>query len=50
VVPFAVAAVLVDRAIERGHGGAPEEIVLKDHVLQVVGFLCCVLVVIGLYT
>ncbi|MGD0082119.1 MAG: decaprenyl-phosphate phosphoribosyltransferase [Acidimicrobiales bacterium] len=50
VVPFAVAAVLVDRAIERGHGGAPEEIVLKDHVLQVVGFLCCVLVVIGLDT
>jgi len=50
VAPFALAAVLVDRAIERGHGGAPEEIVLRDHVLQAVGLLCCALVAVGLYS
>jgi decaprenyl-phosphate phosphoribosyltransferase len=50
VAPFALAAVLVDRAIERGDGGAPEEIVLKDHLLQALGLLCCVLVAIGIYS
>ena len=35
--------------VERGEGGAPEEIVLRDRPLQVMGALWVILVGIGLY-
>ncbi len=49
VVPFVIAVLLVELALERGEGGAPEELFLKNHTLQVLGALCVGLVLLGVY-
>lgn len=46
IVPFVLAVVLVELAIEQGRGGEPEQLALKDRGLQVLGLawvalLCC---------
>lgn len=49
IVPFVLAVLRYALLIERGEGGAPEELVLRDRPLQVMGALWVVLVGIGLY-
>ena len=49
IVPFVLAMLRYALLIERGEGGAPEELVLRDRPLQVMGVLWVVLVGIGLY-
>lgn len=49
IVPFVLAILRYALLIERGDGGAPEELVLSDRPLQVMGVLWVVLVGIGLY-
>ncbi len=49
IVPFVLAILRYALLIERGEGGAPEELVLHDRALQVMGVLWVVLVGIGLY-
>jgi decaprenyl-phosphate phosphoribosyltransferase len=49
IVPFVLAILRYALLIERGEGGAPEELVLKDRPLQVMGVLWAILVGIGLY-
>jgi decaprenyl-phosphate phosphoribosyltransferase len=49
IVPFVLALLRYALLIERGEGGAPEELVLHDRPLQVMGALWVVLVGIGLY-
>jgi decaprenyl-phosphate phosphoribosyltransferase len=48
-VPFVLAVLRYALLVERGEGGAPEDLVLRDRPLQVMGFLWVVLVGIGLY-
>jgi decaprenyl-phosphate phosphoribosyltransferase len=49
IVPFVLAMLRYALLVERGEGGAPEEIVLHDRPLQVMGALWVVIVGIGLY-
>jgi len=49
IVPFVLAILRYALLIERGEGGAPEELVLRDRPLQVMGVLWVALVGIGLY-
>jgi decaprenyl-phosphate phosphoribosyltransferase len=49
IVPFVLALLRYALLIERGEGGAPEELVLHDRPLQVMGVLWVILVGIGLY-
>jgi decaprenyl-phosphate phosphoribosyltransferase len=49
IVPFVLAMLRYALLVERGEGGAPEEIVLRDRPLQIMGLLWAVLVGIGLY-
>jgi decaprenyl-phosphate phosphoribosyltransferase len=49
IVPFVLAMLRYALLIERGEGGAPEELVLHDIPLQVMGILWVVTVGIGLY-
>ncbi len=49
IVPFVLAILRYALLVERGEGGAPEEIVLHDRPLQVMGALWAVTVGIGLY-
>jgi decaprenyl-phosphate phosphoribosyltransferase len=49
IVPFVLAVLRYALLVERGEGGAPEDLVLRDRPLQVMGFLWVVLVGIGLY-
>ena len=49
IVPFVLAIMRYALLIERGEGGAPEELVLRDRPLQVMGLLWAVLVGVGLY-
>jgi decaprenyl-phosphate phosphoribosyltransferase len=46
VVPFAVSVVLIERALAAGEGGAPEELPLKNRLLQAAGafWALCLLV------
>jgi len=47
IVPFVLAILRYAHLIEQGRGGAPEEIVLADRVLQVLGLLWIVAFAIG---
>jgi decaprenyl-phosphate phosphoribosyltransferase len=47
IVPFVLAVLRYAHVIEQGRGGAPEEIVLSDRVLQVLGLLWIVMFAIG---
>ena len=50
IVPFVLAILHVELRFERGLGGAPEELALRDRVLQMVGLVWVVLVVVGIYS
>jgi decaprenyl-phosphate phosphoribosyltransferase len=49
VVPVTLGLLHVLRLLDRGEGGAPEELVLKDHLLQVLGILWVALFAAGIY-
>jgi decaprenyl-phosphate phosphoribosyltransferase len=48
IVPFVLAVLRYAFLIEQGKGGAPEEIVLSDRVLQILGFLWVLAFAIGI--
>ncbi len=47
IIPFVLAVLRYAHVIEQGKGGAPEEIVLSDRVIQVLGLLWIVTFAIG---
>ena len=49
IVPFVLAFLRYALLVERGQGGAPEDVVLLDRPLQALGALWVLLVAIGLY-
>jgi len=50
IVPFVVAVLHVELRFEQGMGGAPEELALRDHMLQVLGLMWVALVFVGIYS
>jgi decaprenyl-phosphate phosphoribosyltransferase len=50
ILPFVLGILSVELAIETGDGGAPEELILHNHVIQVLGVACLALVTVGIYT
>ena len=50
ILPFVLGILVVERAIEAGEGGAPEELVLHSRLLQILGLTCIAFVMIGVYT
>ena len=48
-VPFVLALLCVELALESGRGGEPEELALKDRTLQALGLAWVVLVALGIY-
>jgi decaprenyl-phosphate phosphoribosyltransferase len=50
IVPFVLAVLAVELAVERGLGGAPEELALKDRTLQALGLAWVGLLLIGIYS
>ena len=49
ILPFAVAVFRYSLLVDTGHGGAPEEVVLGDRFVQVVGALWALTFAIGVY-
>jgi len=49
VVPVVLAVLYVLLQLDAGRGGAPEDLVLKDHVVQLLGVCWAVLVAVGIY-
>ena len=49
IVPFVIAILHVELRFARGLGGAPEELALRDHTLQVLGLLWVAIVAVGIY-
>ena len=49
IVPFAVAVLRYVLLLDTGHGGAPEDVVLGDRALQIMGAAWLVIYVIGVY-
>ena len=47
IVPFVIAVLRYALVIDRGGGGAPEEVVLSDRVLQIVGLIWIVTFALG---
>jgi len=50
IVPFTLAVLRYALRLDRGDGGAPEDVVLGDRTLQVLGGLWAVLFLLGVYT
>jgi len=50
IIPFVLAVLAVELAVERGRGGAPEELALKDRTLQVLGLAWVLCLLIGIYS
>ena len=50
IVPLVIAVLRYALVIERGGGGAPEEVVLGDRVLQVLGLLWIITFLIGVWS
>jgi decaprenyl-phosphate phosphoribosyltransferase len=50
ILPFVLGILSVELAIESGDGGVPEELVLKNRTIQVLGLSCLVFVALGIYT
>lgn len=50
IIPFVLGILSIERSIENGEGGAPEELVLHNVVIQLLGLCCLVLVALGIYT
>jgi decaprenyl-phosphate phosphoribosyltransferase len=49
IVPFVIAVLRYALVVEQGGGGAPEEVVLSDRVLQVIGLAWAVTFVLGVH-
>jgi decaprenyl-phosphate phosphoribosyltransferase len=49
IVPFVLAILRYAHVIEQGRGGAPEEVILSDRVLQALGILWAITFAIGVY-
>jgi decaprenyl-phosphate phosphoribosyltransferase len=49
IVPFALAVLRYALLIDTGHGGAPEEVVLGDRSLQLMGLAWAAVFVVGVY-
>jgi decaprenyl-phosphate phosphoribosyltransferase len=49
-VPVVIAMLHILRRLERGDGGAPEDLVFSDHTLQALGLLWAALFVLGVHT
>jgi decaprenyl-phosphate phosphoribosyltransferase len=49
IIPFVLAVLLVELAIEQGRGGEPEELALSDRGLQVLGLAWLALLICGIY-
>ncbi|MEX2660235.1 MAG: decaprenyl-phosphate phosphoribosyltransferase [Acidimicrobiales bacterium] len=50
IVPFGLAILRYAQRLDQGAGGAPEDVVLRDRALQVLGLCWAVLAAIGVYT
>ena len=50
IVPFVIAILHVELRFALGHGGAPEEMALQDHMLQFLGLVWVALVAVGIYS
>lgn len=50
IVPFGLAILRYALLVDSGHGGAPEDVVLQDRTLQVLGVIWAALFVAGVYT
>ncbi|MGH3733424.1 MAG: decaprenyl-phosphate phosphoribosyltransferase [Acidimicrobiales bacterium] len=50
IVPYVLGVLCVERSMEKGEGGAPEDLVLHSALLQVLGVCCLLLVSLGIYT
>lgn len=49
VIPVVIAVMRYGLLLDQGHGEEPEEIVLGDRQLQILGLTCVVLLVLGIY-
>lgn len=49
IVPFAVAVLRYVLLLDTGHGGAPEDVVLGDRALQIMGAVWVVVFAVGVY-
>ncbi|MGH9102336.1 MAG: decaprenyl-phosphate phosphoribosyltransferase [Acidimicrobiales bacterium] len=49
IIPFVVAMLRYALLVDRGQGGAPEDVVLGDHRLQVLGALWAAMFALGVY-
>ena len=49
VIPLVLSVLHIFRLLDAGHGGEPEQLVLRDHVLQVYAGCWLLLTVLGLY-
>jgi decaprenyl-phosphate phosphoribosyltransferase len=49
IVPFVIAVLRYALVIDQGGGGAPEEVVLSDRVLQVVGLIWLIIFALGIH-
>src|SRR5207248_8682528 len=50
IVPFALGVFRYALRLDRGEGGAPEDIILGDRTLQVLGVMFVLLFALGTYT
>jgi len=50
IVPFGLAILRYALLLDRGLGGAPEEVVIRDRTLQVLGLCWAALAAVGVYT
>ena len=50
VIPVVLAVLYVLLQLDAGRGGAPEDLVLEDRVVQALGVIWAILVVIGIYS
>lgn len=48
-IPFVLALLSIELAVESGRGGAPEELALKDRPLQILGLAWIALIALGIY-
>jgi decaprenyl-phosphate phosphoribosyltransferase len=49
IVPFVLGVLRYGLLVDGGHGGAPEDVVLEDRVLQILGLCLMVLFAVGVY-
>jgi len=49
IIPFVLAILRYAHVVEQGQGGAPEEVILTDRVIQVLGLLWAITFAIGVY-